>query len=459
MPAPMTHRQHARALLVLGLPLIGSHLAQMAIGVTDNVMLGWYAVEALAAGTLGFSVSFVLFIVGSGFAFAVLPMVASAVAEGDETQVRRVTRMGLWASALYGAAVMPLLIWSEPILLAMGQTPRVAALTAQYLAILSLGMVPSLLVMVLKNYLAALERTQAILWITVGAAILNGVLNYALIFGNFGAPELGVRGAAVASVTMQLATLAALVVYVRVVTPEHALFQRLWRADGEAFSRVFRLGWPIGLTNLAESGLFSTSALMMGWLGTLPLAAHGIALQLASATFVVHLGLSQAATVRVGHAMGRKDARGLRDGALVAISLSVAFAAATIVMYLTVPEFLLGLFLDPADPDRPAILAIGVVLLAVAALFQLVDGAQVIALGLLRGLQDTRVPMIYAALSYWGIGIPASYVMGFAFGWGGAGVWMGLVVGLSCAGALLMVRFWRNGVARLPLSPPARAAG
>ena len=451
MTSPIPYRQHSRALLTLGLPLVGSHLAQVAIGVTDNLMLGWYSVEALAAATLGFSAFFVLFIVGSGFAFAVLPMVASAMAEKDETQIRRVTRMGMWMSALYGLAVMPVLIWSEPILLVLGQKPVIAELCSQYLAILSLGMLPALLVMVLKNYLAALERTQIVLWVTVGAAVLNGALNYVLIFGNFGAPELGITGAAIASVIMQGFTLVVLVIYTARATPEHAMFQRLWRPDWEAFGRVFKLGWPIGLTNLAESGMFSASAVMMGWLGTVPLAAHGIALQLASMSFVVHLGVSQAGTVRAGHAVGRRDGRGLRDGALVAFAMSVIFALLTAVLYLAIPEPLLGLFLDPSDPDRPAIIAFGVILLGVAALFQLVDGAQVIALALLRGLQDTRVPMIFAAFSYWVVGIPSSYVMGFVLGWGGAGIWMGLTVGLSAASALLIYRFWTKGVGRVPV--------
>ncbi|MDJ0825407.1 MAG: MATE family efflux transporter [Rhodobacter sp.] len=439
-----SYRLHARALLILGLPLIGSHLAQILIGVTDALMLGWYDIAALAAVTLGHSVYFVFFIVGSGFAFAVLPMVASAVAEGDTAQVRRVTRMGLWLSGLYGVLVLPPLIWSEPLMLALGQEPETAALAQQYLQIASFGVIPALLVMVLKNYLAALERTQAVLWITVSAAVLNAALNYVLIFGRLGFPEMGLAGAAIASVLIQLASLLLLMAHIARVTPEHALFQRLWRRDGEAFARVFRLGWPIGLTNLAESGLFSASALMMGWLGAQTLAAHGIALQLASMTFVVHLGLSQAATVRVGYAAGRKDGPGLRQGAKVAVAMSALFAGVTILIYLTLPEVLVGLFVDPADPQRPAILAIGVTLLAVAALFQLVDGAQVVSLGLLRGLHDTRVPMIYAAISYWGVGIPSSYAMGFVIGWGGVGVWLGLVVGLALAAGLLLTRFWRQ---------------
>ncbi len=448
MTAPPTYRQHAQAVLVLGLPLIGSHLAQMAMGLTDNLMLGWYDVQALAAATLAWSIFFVLFIVGSGFAFAVLPMVASAVAQKDEVQMRRVTRMGMWISTFYGAAVMPALIWSEPILVTIGQQPDIAALAQDYLRIVAIGMIPALLVMVLKNYLAALERTQAVLWITIGAAVLNALVNYALIFGNLGMPEMGIRGAAVATVLMQIVSLLALGLYINRVEPAHAMFQRLWRSDPEAFANVFRLGWPIGLTNLAESGLFAASALMMGWIGERTLAAHGIAIQLASITFMVHIGLSQAATVRAGHAVGRADGRALRDGAKVAIGLSMAFAAVTMVLFLTIPDILIGLFIDPSDPQRPEILAIGVVLLALAALFQVVDAGQVMALGLLRGLHDTRVPMIHAAISYWGVGLPAGYILGFPLGLGGAGIWLGLVIGLACAAALLMTRFWARAELR-----------
>ncbi len=444
MAEALPYRRHAQALLTLGLPLVGSHLAQLAIGVADNVMIGWYSVEGLAAVTLGHSATFVFFIVGSGFAFAVLPMVATAAAKGNGTQLRRVTRMGMWISAIYGAAIMPILIWSEPWLRALGQDPEIAALAGGYMRILSIGMIPSLLVMTLKNHLAGLEHTRAVLWITIAAAVLNVVLNYILIFGKFGAPELGVNGAAIASVTMQLASLLMTVAYINRRFPGQAMFARLWRPDPEAFARVFRLGWPIGLTNLAESGLFSASAILMGWIGALPLAAHGIALQLASLTFVVHLGLSQAATVRVGNAQGRGDDAALVNGAIVATALSVMFAFLTIALFLSVPEFLISIFLDPSDPDKPTILAIGAVLLAVAALFQLVDGAQVIALGLLRGLEDTRVPMIYAAISYWIIGIPTSYVLGFVVGWGGVGIWLGLVVGLLFAAVFLMHRFWRR---------------
>lgn len=442
MQEQSTYRHHSRALLILGLPLIGSHLAQFAVTLTDAIMLGWYSVEALAAEVLGGTIWFALFIVGTGFAWAVMPMVASAQSSGQGAQVRRVTRMGMWASMIFAVAILPVTLWSEPLLLKLGQDPDTSALAADYLQIVGFSILPSLLVMVLKSYLVALERTQVVLWITLLAVGLNVIVNYALIFGNWGFPEMGVRGAAVASLSVSTASLIALALYVVKATPEHALFQRFWRPDWEAFGEVFRLGWPIGLTNLCEVGLFAASSVMMGWLGTVALAAHGIALQVTSAIFMIHLGLSNAATVRAAQAFGRGDGPGLRAGAKVAFAMSIVVALLTVGLFLGVPEFLIGLFMNPTEPNRATVTAIGVGLLAAAALFQLVDAAQVMALGLLRGVQDTKVPMIIAALSYWGIGVPVSYVLGFTLNWGGVGIWLGLAVGLAVAGVLMMTRFW-----------------
>jgi MATE family multidrug resistance protein len=439
---------HARGTLVLGLPLIGSHVAQFGLHVTDTIMLGWYGVVPLAAGVLGASSFFVLFILGSGFAKAVMPMVANAQAQGDEVQVRRVTRMGLWLSVLFGVLIYPVFWWAEPILLALAQKPDVSALAGDYLQLIGLGMIPALLVMVLKSYLSALGRTQVVLWVTVAAVPFNAAINWALIFGNWGAPELGVQGAAVATLVVQVVSLIALCLYAAWLPSlrRYQLFVRFWRADWGAMLSVFRLGWPMGLTGLAESGLFQASALMMGWIGTVELAAHGIALEITALTFMVHVGLSNAVTVRTGRFAGAGDAAGMRLGAWVAIALSVVFAGLTMVIFLLVPEPMILLFVDPAEPARAQILAVGIALLACAALFQFADSMQVMALGLLAGVQDTRVPMIYAAISYWLIGIPASYVLAFPLGYGAVGLWLGLVIGLACAAVSLMWRFW----ARLP---------
>ena len=444
MTNPLTRKAHARAILVLGLPLIGSHLAQMLLHVTDTVMLGWYGVTELAAVVIASSSFFVIFILGAGFAQAVMPMVASAIGRGDEVQVRRDTRMGLWLSIAFGAMTYPLFWWSEPLLLGLGQKPEVAALGQAFLRIAGWGMIPALLVMVLKSYLAALERTQVVLWVTLAAVGVNIALGWALIFGNWGAPELGVRGAAIASVSVQALTALALAIYAAWL-PElrrFRLFQRFWRPDWQALGLVFRLGMPIGLTSLAEGGMFQASALMMGWIGTVPLAAHGIALQATALTFMVHLGLSNATTVRTALAAGAGDVAGMREGGKVSIALSVMFAMTTVVLFLSFPAAIVSLFLDTTKPEAAQIIALGTALLAVAALFQLTDAMQVLALGLLRGVKDTRVPMWIAALSYWIIGIPASYLLAFRAGYGGVGLWLGLVIGLTVAAGLLMVRFW-----------------
>ncbi|MBI6628889.1 MATE family efflux transporter [Pontibaca salina] len=446
----MTYPGHVKATLLLGLPLVGGHLAQFAIGLTDTAMLGWYGVAELAAVTLASGSYFlVFFLLGSGFAFAVMPLVATAAATGDQVSIRRCTRMGLWLSVLFAALAMPVMWWSEPILLALGQTEDVAAMVATYLRIAGWGLFPALLVMVLKSYLAALERTQAVLWITVLAALINAVVNYALIFGNWGAPELGIRGAAIGSLATHGASLIAVIFYAIRALPHHNLFQRLWHPDWEMFARVFVLGLPIGLTVLSEVSMFAASSMMMGWIGTVPLAAHGIVISISGAAFMVHLGLSNAATIRAGSAYGRGDRDHMRRGALVVTALSLCVSLVTVAVFLTAPVPLLSLFMDNDAPARLDILAIGVGFLAIAALFQLVDGAQAVAIGLLRGVQDTSVPMAVAALSYWALGIPTSYLLGFVFGWGGTGVWLGLVIGLGCAGLFLTLRFWRRGLNRM----------
>lgn len=443
-PLGLSMSGHAKALLTLGLPLIGSQVAQFGLHVTDTIMLGWYGTLPLAAGVLGTSSFFVIFILGSGFAKAVMPLVASAEARGDEVQVRRVARMGLWLSILFGLLIYPLFWFSEPILRALGQEPDVAALARDYLRIAGLGMIPALMLMALRSYLAALEKTQIQLWVTLAALPLNAALNWMLIFSNWGAPELGVLGSAIATLIVQVTNLALICLYAGFLPSlrKYQLFIRFWRPDWPGMAAVFRLGWPMGLTGLAESGLFHASALMMGWIGTVELAAHGIALEITALTFMFHVGLANAVTVRTGRFHGAGNIVDLRLGAKVAIGLSLFFAGLTVLAFLTFPAPMILLFIDPASPDRAAILGVGATLLACAALFQLADSMQVLALGMLSGVQDSRVPMVYAAISYWVIGIPASYTLAFPMGLGATGLWLGLVIGLAGAAASLMARFW-----------------
>jgi len=437
-------RPHLIALIALGLPLIGSHLARMAIGVSDTVIVGRYGVDALAALVLATSTQFVLYMLGSGFAIGLMGVLPSALARGDGTEVRRATRMALWLSFMHAALIVPPLWFSDPLLVALGQKPEVAALAQSFLRIACWGVAAMLGQMVLNSYLAALGRAGVVLWVLLAGLPVNVALNIALVFGKFGLPEMGVAGSALASLIVQVVQLAVLWAYALWLPKArvYRLGHRLWRPDWPAFRQVFRLGLPIGLTLVAEVGMFTAVNLMMGWIGTIELAAHGIALQLSGLAFMVHLGLSNAATIRVGNAAGRGSRQDIADGALAAILLSIVIATLAALVFLAFPRALVSLYLDPADPRTPEIVAVAVTLMFWAAMFQLADAMQAIALGLLRGVLDTRAPALIAGFSYWLIGLPAGYVAAFVLGFGAQGLWMGLLVGLLAAAILLMRRFW-----------------
>ncbi|HSG53907.1 MAG TPA: MATE family efflux transporter [Paracoccaceae bacterium] len=444
--APTGWGGHVRATLKLGAPLVAAQLAHQSISLTDTVMLGWLGAEPLAAGVLGWTLFFIGFIIGSGFAHAVMPLAAAAEGEGDVRGVRRAVRMGLWVVGLAVALMMVPLLFAESLLLLMGQEPALAEMAGGYVRILQWALFPAVAVMVMRSYLSALERASIVMWAMLGGAVLNAVLNWMLIFGNWGAPALGIEGAAWATLGTNLLILAVLAFYARFTAAlrKYEIFVRFLRPDWGAFFEVLRLGLPIGATLLAEIALFAASAMMMGWLGTVPLAAHGIAIQIISAIFMIPLGLSSAGTVRVGRALGRRDAEGIRRAAVTVhgLALGVAICGAA-VLWLS-PGPLVRLFLDEANPEAEAIMATGATLLAVAAVFQIVDTLQVVSAGLLRGLRDTRLPMMMAIVSYWLVGMPTAYVLGFVLDLGGVGVWSGLAVGLACAAVLLTLRFFRR---------------
>lgn len=433
----------AAATLRVGLPLIAAQMGHQAISVTDTVMLGWYGPEFLAAGVLGAQLYLLAFIGATGFALGVMPLAASAAAGGDDTGLRRSVRMGLWVVSAVVAGLMPLLWNTGALMRALGQEPQLAAGAQEYVRIAQWSLFPALWAMVLRSYFSALERTRIVMWAMFAAVALNALLNWMLIFGNWGVPELGLRGAAIATLGTQ--TMGCLPLVIVAATGKsyrpHRLFQRLWRPEWDAFSRVFRIGLPISGALLAEVGLFAATTVMLGWLGTIALAAHGIAISIVSITFMVYLGLASAATVRVGRALGRKDREGLdRAGKTVLGMTAIGAVCGAGLIWFLAPH-LVRLFLAEGEPAAEAIVAAGVGLLAVAAVFQVVDALQAVSLSLLRGLQDTGRPMLIAVVSYWVVGMPAAYVMGFVLGLGGPGVWAGLALGLALAGVLLTRRF------------------
>lgn len=446
IPKGQSRVGHVWATLALGMPLVGTQIAQIAINTTDVVMLGWYGTSHLAAGVLATQAFFFVFIFGAGFTYAVVPMAAQAEGRGDATQLRRSVRMGFWVIILYSAVVMPLMWQVEAILLFLGQKPELAKLAGDYMHLAQWSILPALATLVFRAFFAAQSRVQIVLWSALIGTLANAVLNYAFIFGHLGAPEMGIRGAAIASLGSSMAILVMLIGWTYIVPKfrSYQLFVRFWRPDWQAFNDVVRMGIPIGLMIIAEVGLFLSASVMMGWLGTVTLAAHGIALQLGSIAFMVPLGMASAATVRVGQLYGRGDDAGLARAAHVVLVISGIFALASALLFWFLPTELIGLFLDHSQPEALEVLSIAVPLLAIAACFQFVDSMQVVGAGLLRGLNDTRVPMLIAVISYWVVGLPVAWGLGFGLGFGAQGIWWGLAIGLGVASWLLLWRFFRR---------------
>ncbi len=446
-PAPTgagSWMSHIRATLSLGIPLIGAQLAQLGIHTTDVVIVGQLGAVPLAAMVLAGQFFFTIFIFGSGFSMAVMPMVAQAYGRGDVVSVRRSIRMGMWVSILYVLLTMPLFFNAEAILLALGQKPEVAALAAGYVFIIQLGLLPALLFAVLRALVSATGRARIVLWVTLGILVLNAILAYALVLGHFGLPALGMTGAAIVAVIVQWVSFVAMVIYIqtREETKRYELFIRFWRPDWQAFREVLHLGMPISVTVLAEVSLFSAASLLMGRIGTIELAAHGIALQLASIAFMLPLGLAQAATVRVGLAHGRGNYPELVRASITVLAIAGLLSLSGGILFLIVPDQLSAAFLNENAPAAAEVLAYAGPLVMVAGLFQLVDGLQAIAAGMLRGLKDARVPMILALVSYWPIGFFLAWLMAFPLGIGGIGIWYGFCLGLASAAVMLSLRFY-----------------
>jgi len=436
---------HFRATLALGIPLIGAQLAQLGIHTTDVVILGRLGAAHLGAIVLSGQFFFTVFIFGSGFANAVMPMVAQAYGRGDTVSVRRAVRMGMWVSILFAIAAVPLFYHAEELLLLAGQRPEVAELSGRYLAIAQWGLAPALLFMTLRGLVSAHGRAGIVLYLTLLILVVNAVFAYGLVLGRLGMPALGIEGAAIVSAGVNALSFVLIVAYIqwRPELSRYELFVRFWRPDWPAFREVVHLGLPIGLTVLAETTLFGGASLLMGNIGTLELAAHGIALQLASVAFMIPLGLAQAGTVRVGVAHGRGDGVALVRASWAVVALAAVIAIAGGLLFALMPTRLASVFLDATAADSAAVLAIAGPFVVIAGLFQLVDGLQAIAAGLLRGLKDTRVPMILALVSYWPIGFVCAWVFAFPMGFGGIGVWFGFLSGLGAAALLLNWRYYR----------------
>jgi MATE family multidrug resistance protein len=443
--SPSPWRIEARALVALALPIIAGNVAWAGIAATDLLLVGRLGADAVASASLTINLFNALMIFGMGLVTAAAPLIASERGRRRHSvrDVRRTVHQTLRAALLFCVPAWLLLWQAEAILLFMKQDPVLARRAAELMHGLQWALLPFLAFTTLRNFIAALERPMWGLIVMSGAIPFNYGMGWLLIHGGWGLPALGLRGVGIASTLSSCFLFFGLLVVILRDRQfrRYRLLGRFWMKDRTRLSEVWRLGLPIAVTLGLESTVFNASAFLMGLIGRDSLAAHAVAIQIAALIFMVPMGIGQAATVRVGIAYGRRDKAGVGRAGWLALMLGFGFAVAAASLLVFMPRALVGCFLDLGDPANARTASLAVSFLWVAALFQLVDAAQVVGAGSLRGIQDTKVPMFFALVGYWVVGIGVGALLAFPLRLEGLGIWLGLAAGLGAVSLLLVARW------------------
>ncbi|MGE4529685.1 MAG: MATE family efflux transporter [Rhodospirillaceae bacterium] len=446
VPARRRWRAEARAVFALAWPIVLGNLTHMAIFATDTAFIGHYAPHALAAAALATNLMHMLMSLGFGLAMAAAPMIANALGRGRHAvrEVRRSVRQALWVVWAYSALAVCVLWQGEAIFRLFGQDDALSAEAAGYLGVIKWMIFPLLGFWVLRFFILTLNRPRITLVVTAGGIVVNAAANYALVFGHFGAPEMGLVGSGIASALASaflFGGLAAACLWDRQFR-RYAVFGRFWRADWPRFRELWRLGLPIGVTSAMEGLMFGGGAFVVGHFGAESLAAHAVVMQLSAFAFMIPLGLSEAATIRVGLWAGRGDDEGVTVAGDAALTLAAMCAVVTASAMVFAPGLLIAPFLEAEAPGSAAVADLAARFLLFAALFQVADCVQMVGAGALRGLKDTRMHMAFILVGHLLLATPVGIGLAFAGGFGGLGVWVGFTAGLFCVAALVLVR-WR----------------
>lgn len=448
-------RGELKATTTLAIPFVLTQLAQMSMSFVDVIMIGRLGSSAMAAAVLGSSVFFTLMLVCMGVVMAVNPMVAQAFGERNDVEVGRSVRQGLWLATMLGIPFMLFLQPIEWLLTSVGQGRDTVALTSTYIHAIRWGILPSLWFTALRGFCEGIGRPKPVLLVTLVAIVLNVAGNWVLMYGKFGFPAMGLEGCGWSSAIVYCGML----VFILIIVSKdrqfasYRVFSTIRKPDREHFQILFKLGWPIGAQFGLEAGLFLTATLLVGLFGETALAAHQVALNASSVTFMVPLGIGMAATVRVGQLTGAGDHVGAARGGWAAVMLGTVFMCCSALLFWLRPEWVVWLYTGQnggVSVSREVVeLAAG--LLGIAAFFQIFDGMQATAAGSLRGLKDTAIPMVIGGFSYWILGLGTALLLGFKFSWGARGIWWGLTFGLMAAAVLLNLRFYRRASTQLPI--------
>lgn len=438
-------RREFAAMIRLAVPLIMTNISMIVVNATDVVLLGHVGAQTLAAAAIGTGLTWALALFGIGLVTSSAALISAELGRKRQAvrEVRRTVRQAFWSAGVISVPILSLLWWAGPLMRLAGEPAVLVADTTRYIHAFEWGVVPTLGTVVLRCFMSALERPHWVVAVGAATVVANAVVNWALIFGHLGLPALGLVGAGMGSSCVNTLSFLALATISMTRRPfrRYAVFGRFWRPDWRRFRDIWRVGAPIGLQFGFESSIFGLAIVLMGYFGSVSVAAHAIAIQIASMTFMVPMGVAQAATVRVGLSYGAQDAAGVRRAGWVAYLLGVGFMVLMAMLLWTRPTLLVGLFISPEDSANRATVLLAIRFLMVAAAFQIADGGQVIGAGVLRGLQDTRMPMIFALLGYWVFALGIGIALGLGARWGGVGIWVGLALGLGIV-ALMMLARW-----------------
>jgi MATE family multidrug resistance protein len=427
--------------LYLAFPVVLSQIGQVLVGLVDNMMVGHAGTVELAASAFANNVFVIGMFFGMGITYGITPLVGKAFGNGKSDQVIIWLKNGI-ITHLIAAVFLSFIMFGLYFLLPfMGQTDDVLNASKPYYLLLCASYIPFMLFFSIKQFFEGIGNTKIAMQITLTANLINIVLNYILIFGKFGFPELGLVGAGIGTLVSRIVMPLMFVMYILKLPKFKEYFSRARNKVFEKarFVSVLRIGIPIGFQIIVEVITFSIGAVMMGWLGEIPLAAHQVAIGLAGFTYMISLGISQATTIRISHQMGENDFVALRKAALASTHLVLFFMSVMAIIFISAKSYLPLLF----TADREVVI-IASNLLIVAAIFQVFDGLQVIMLGTLRGMADVKIPMFMAFVSYLLIGVPTSYILTFIFNTGPQGIWFGYLVGLGTAGVFFYFRFKYN---------------
>lgn len=434
----MTIREHFKTNWLLAYPVMLSMLGQVMTGVADSVMVGWTGATPLAAASFANIFFSIPLFFGVGVSYAITPLVAEAHGAGNETKISEVLRNGSIINLVIAFLLVALVFSVEPFMFSMNQPEEVVRLAIPYLGIIAVSIIPTMIFQTYRQFAEGLHSTRVAMIIVVGSNLLNIFLNYLLIFGKYGFPELGLNGAGWATLISRIVMGGSMMLYVY-----YGEKFKLYRAgfiigkySKQLINRMLHIGLPAGTQFIFEAGAFGFSAIMMGWFGTTALAAHQIALNLATISYMTTSGLGAAATIRVGNYLGKKDTLQLRNAGFTLIGMGLLLMTAWAILFISARYYLPTLYIQDTE-----VISLTASLLIIAGFFQLSDGLQVVCAGALRGLQDVKIPSLLIFAAYWIIALPLGYWLAFHVNLGPAGIWYGLLIGLTLTAFAMVLRF------------------